>query len=696
MTHHVETKAAAEPQVMPPCQYTCPLHQDIRGYTALVAQGRLDEAAALIRETNPLPSICGTICAHPCESKCRRLAVDDALSIRGLKRYVMENAPNAYAPKKPAPSKGKKVAIIGSGPAGLTAAHDLAMMGYKVTIFERTEDFGGAVRWGVPSYRLPLETIKKDIEAIAAMGVEFKANMDLGKNLTIDDLEKQGYNAIILAMGLPDSRGLPIPNNNHQDVLMALPFLRAAREGKSLIRKGANVVVIGSGNVAMDVARTARRLGAGKIRIACLEKRHEMPASPWEIEEAIEEGIEMDHCGWGPNAVMVDASGRITGLQCRECVCVFDEQKRFNPKYNDQNLSIAEGDTIIFAIGQGAIINYLKDMNVALNERGQLIVNPKTFMTSRKGVFSCGEVAKGPGLAVEAMAHARKAAKAVAAYLEGVPVPEEEPLVCLPELEEGVRSEVKHQERQELHLLEVEERIDNFTPIEAGFTPEEAVREARRCLSCGAGAEWIRGKCAFCLNCVRVCPFGVPVVTAGGRVDIRFEQCQACGICYPACPGDAIGFRMTGVAEVQPRMQLALKEARSHKKTGPIVLVLYCDFDAYDVTNLRQVTKEKHKGTALVSLPCLAKMKALDVLRAFEYGADGVLVIGCPNNDCTYPHGEEWATKHVAEAKRLLAEMGLDGRVELQFISGLKLDEFDKAVAEFTKKVNPPTAGAKK
>lgn len=686
MTHHVETQAAAEPRVMPPCQYTCPIHQDIRGYIALVAQGRLDEAAALIRQDNPLPSICGTICAHPCEDKCRRVQVDDALSIRGLKRYVMENAPNPYAPKTPAPSRGKKVAVIGSGPAGLTAAHDLALKGYGVTVFERSEDYGGAVRWGVPSYRLPVESIRKDVDAIAALGVEFKTGRELGRNLTLDGLQEEGYDAVVLAMGLSDSRGLPIPNNDHQDVLMALPFLKAARNGHSMIRKGANVVVIGSGNVAMDVARTAVREGASKVRIACLEKRHEMPASPWEIEEGLEEGIEMEHCGWGPNAVVVDEEGCVCGLECRECTSVFDESGRFNPSYNDENLSVAEGDTIIFAIGQGAILDYLKDMNVALNERGQLIVDPKTFMTSREGVFSCGEVAKGPGLAVEAMAHARRAANSVAAYLEGEPVPEEEPLETLPDLDENTRSQVKRQDRQELHLLPVEERIDNFVPIETGFTEAEAVKEARRCMSCGAGAEWIRGKCAFCLNCVRVCPYGVPVVTEANRVDIRIDQCQGCGICFPACPGDAIGFRMLGVAEIQPRMKVAIEEAKS-RNGAQTVLVVYCDFDAYDVTDLRQIMKEKHAGKALVGIPCLAKLKALDLIRAFEFGADGVLVIGCPDNECTYQEGEYWGRKRVAEAKKLLAELGMADRLDIHFVNGLDLDQFDAAVGEFAEKI---------
>lgn len=686
MSYHVKTHTASEPQVMPPCQHRCPLHQDIRGYIALVAQGRLDEAADLIRRDNPLPSICGAICAHPCEEECRRLTVDDALSIRGLKRYVMENAPNPYAPKKIAPSTGKKVAIIGSGPGGLTASHDLALAGHKVTIFERAEDFGGAVRWGVPSYRLPVEIIKNDIDAIRDMGVEFKTGVELGKNLTLDDLEKQGYHAVMLMMGLSDSRGLPITNKDHKDVLMALPFLQEARLGNSLIKKGANVIVIGSGNVAMDVARTAVRFGAGKVKIACLEKPHEMPASPWEIEEAIEEGIEMDFCGWGPNAVKVNEKGNICGLECRECCSVFDEKGKFNPTYNDQNLKIAEGDIVIFAIGQGSIINYLKDMGIKLNERGLLSIDPKTFMTNRKGVFSGGEIIKGPGPAVAAMAHARQVAKAVDAYLRGIEPPEEVEPVTFGKLEETTRAEVKHQERQELTLLPVQDRIDNFSPIETGFSSEQAVREARRCMSCGAGAEWIRGKCAFCLNCVRVCPYGVPVITDSSRIDIRFDQCQGCGICFPACPGDAIGFRMLGVAEIQPRIKVAIDQAKS-RNGSPVVLILYCDFDAYDVTNLRQKMKEKHAGKALVGIPCLAKLKALDLMRAFEYGADGVLVIGCPNKECTYQDGEFWGKRRVTEAKKLLHELGLAERLDIQFLTGLNLDQFDTAVTEFAVKI---------
>lgn len=682
----IAVKAAAGRVVMPPCQYRCPIHQDVRGYIALAAQGRLDEAAGLIRRDNPLPSICGTICAHPCEEDCRRRSIDSALSIRGLKRYVMENAPNPYAQEETALPTGKKVAVIGSGPGGLTAAHDLALAGHSVIVFEHSEDIGGAVRWGVPSYRLPLETIRKDVDAIRAMGVEFKTEMELGVNMTIDDLERQGYDAIMLMMGLSESRDLPIANRKHGDVLMALPFLRAARQGESLIRPGASVVVIGSGNVAMDVARTAVRFGAGKVRIVCLEKSHEMPASPWEIEEAVEEGVEMDFCGWGPTGVSLDEEGKVCGLECRECCTVFDEAGRFSPTYNDENVRIAEGDTVIFAIGQGSTLGYLKDMGIELTERGLLRIDPRTFMTNRRGVFSAGEIIKGPGAAVEAMAHSRKAARSVDAYLRGAAPPDKEEPVTIGELDETTRALVKRQERQELPLLKVADRITSFNEIESGFTPEQAVREARRCMSCGAGAEWIQDKCAFCLNCVRVCPYEVPVLTGDGRIDIRFDQCQGCGICYPACPGDAIAFRMLGVAEVQPRIRLAIDEARS-RNGGPVILVLYCDFDVYDVTDLRQSTKGKHAGKALVGIPCVAKLKAIDIMRAFEYGADGVLVIGCPDDECTYEGGGYWGGRRVLEAKRLLDELGIGDRLEIRQISGLNLDRFDAVVADFADRV---------
>ena len=226
---------------MPPCQNACPIHQDVRGYIALMAQGRFDEAMALIRDTNPLPSICASICAHPCEEQCRRGEIDKALAIRGLKRFIVENSGERQVTRLPAEVRDGNIAIIGSGPAGLTAAHDLAIMGYRVTVFEREDAVGGAIRLAIPAYRLPISTIQCDIDAIAALGVEFRTGVELGKDLTLDGLKEEGYRAILLSMGLPESRSLPIPGVELEGVLLALPFLTAARNGESLIRPGAEV-----------------------------------------------------------------------------------------------------------------------------------------------------------------------------------------------------------------------------------------------------------------------------------------------------------------------------------------------------------------------------------------------------------------------------------------------------------------------
>ena len=683
--------ASVASPVFPPCQNTCPIQQDVRGYIALIAQGKLDEALALIRETNPLPSICATICAHPCEDKCRRSEIDKALSIRGLKRFVVENAGNSKVFEMPAVTRGQKVAVIGSGPSGLTAAYDLAMMGYQVTVFEREDVVGGAVRIAVPAYRLPASTIQRDIDAIAAIGVEFKTKVELGKNLTLDALTDDGYRAVLLSLGLPESRSIPIPGIDMEGVLLALPFLKAARNGRSLIEPGVDVIVVGGGNVAMDVARTARRLGAGAIRVVCLESRKEMPASPWEIEEAIEEGIEIDYWSKGPNRIL-GYNGQITGLECKACLSVFDEQRRFNPTFCEEDLTVVKGNVVILSIGQGANISYLKDMGVELNQRGQIVYDPRTLATSRDAIFACGEVVTGPGLAVDAMASGRKAALAIARYLEGAELPalEPEPLVVGDLLDE-TKENITRQERQEVPLLRVEERQDNFTPIELGYTAEMAAREARRCLSCGAGAVWIMGKCSFCLNCVRVCPYGVPVVADFGRIDIRLDQCQACGICYGACPANAIAFKMPGVEDIQARMKAAVQNVMS-EKTDSAVLALYCIFDIYDHTDLRRI-EEKHTGTALVSIPCLSKIKVADLLKAFEFGADGVLLIGCPSEECAYEQGDAWAERRVSEAKRLLTEIGLDAeRLELHCVSGIQPQALDSMLEEFTNKIKGMSA----
>jgi len=271
----------------------------------------------------------------------------------------------------------------------------------------------------------------------------------------------------------------------------------------------------------------------------------------------------------------------------------------------------------------------------------------------------------------------------VATYLEGgVFTPPQYP-ISMEALVDSTVEKVKHQDRNEVPLLDVKVRHDNFVPIEIGYDECTAIKEARRCLSCGAGARWIRGKCVYCLTCVRVCPYDVPVVTPSGIIDIRFDQCQACGICYTACPANAIEFAMPGVQELSNRMEAALQQA------GPgAILALYCDFGACDGSKLRSMMKEKHPKAALVSIPCIAKISINDLIMAFELGADGVLVAGCGSDDCVYQNGELWGQCRVDAAKVLLVEAGLEAaRLHMHYVDGLQVDEFNKVLSEFTSKI---------
>ena len=412
-----------------------------------------------------------------------------------------------------------------------------------------------------------------------------------------------------------------------------------------------------------------------------------MPASPWEIDEAMEEGVEIDYCSQGPNRI-VGRNGKVIGLECKACLCVFDEEGRFNPSFCEEDLCLVKGDAIILSIGQGANIDYLADMGVGLNQRGQLMYDRKSLSTSRDGVFACGEVITGPGLAVEAMASARYAALAIAHYLEGTEHSSMPQPSVMGDLVDTVKAAVRQQARREVPLLDPEQRRDNFIPIELGYTGVMAICEARRCLSCGAGAVWVEDKCAFCLNCVRVCPYEVPVITESGSIDIRVEQCQACGICYGSCPGNAIAFSMLGVEDVQSRMEIVLQNTLAVGDDSAI-LVLCCAFDIYDSASLRTMMAEKYAGMAYLALPCLAKLKAIDMLRAFEFGAGGVLVVGCPAKECSYQEGEAWVKRRVNEAKTLLAQTGLDqDRLGLHYVSGIELDEFDHALAGFRERIS--------
>jgi NADPH-dependent glutamate synthase beta subunit-like oxidoreductase/coenzyme F420-reducing hydrogenase delta subunit/NAD-dependent dihydropyrimidine dehydrogenase PreA subunit len=629
--------------VMPPCQATCPIHQDVRGYLAAIATGDFSRSLDLVKETNPLPSICATICSHPCENECRRGQADKALSIRALKRVAVENG-GPLAPPAKAAATGKKVAVIGSGPAGLTTAHDLAAMGHQVIVFEKEEVPGGAVMNYIPLYRLPRDLISRDIANIQALGVDIQTGKALGKDLAVDGLKQQGYQAVVLSMGLPLSRGLNIPGADNEDVLLTLPFLKAVNHEGYRLPEGKTVIVVGGGNVAIDTARAALRAGAKAIKMVCLESSDEMPAYPWEIDEAAEEGIEMN-CSWGPKQIIVQ-NGRVSVLECMGVKSVFDDQGRFNPTFYEDRCTLIYGDIIILAIGQASDVSWLPQQGVGLNERGQLAYDPDTMATNSDGVFACGEVVTGPGSAVRSMSQGRKAALAVDAYLRGEHFTFEEP-VSLPRLDEGVKSHVKAVDRNTVPLMEVDRRISCFELVDLGYTAEMGVKEARRCLNCGNGAQLIEGKCVACLTCVRVCPYGVPVVGEAGKIDIRVDQCQACGICVGECPANAISFRMAEVEDIPQRLEAALSGGNNKREA-----VFFCAYNRHYLGGVDTI--------GMVGIPCLGKIDVQHILKAAALGADRVFLVGCTQEDCPYQKSLVWAQRRVDTARNILREAGLD------------------------------------
>ncbi len=690
MTHHDNHDLALE-SIHPPCQSACPLHQGVRDYLLAIATGDFDRALAIIKETNPLPFVCGTICAHHCEDECRRNDVDKSPSIRGLKRFALENGKAKVSPPADEPDVKGKVAVIGAGPSGLTAAFDLARRGAEVTVFDREKSAGGAVRHYIPLYRLPDEAIDQDIDEINEQGVEFKFGVELGKDITIEQLEQEGYKSILLALGLPVSRGLDIPGADGEGVLYALPFLKAVKREGFKFEGSPTVVVIGGGNVAMDVARSAIRAGAAKVKLSCLECDEEIPAFEWELEEAKEEGVEFN-TSRGPDAI-VRENGSIAALEVVECTAVFDEQGRFSPQLNVDHREALEGDFVIFAIGQGGDPEPLRN-EIEIDDRGRVVFNPNKMTTSREGVFSCGEMITGPGSAVEAMGNGRLAARAVAAYLKGEDFDsarieyEEKPV--LDKLDDKVAAEVYPMERYEIPMISPEERVRHFKQAELGYDLDTALCEARRCLTCAAGAVQDEDLCVHCLTCVRVCPYDVPVVSEESKVVVRNEQCQACGLCISYCPVYAISFRAPYVEEAVASIEPAVEKMVAGRNGDPSVLAITCSYGAFARPEF--VNKE-FKNIGVVRYPCVGKLDTAHLLKAVEAGADKVVVVGCKDSDrfeCQYKDVNYWSARKAVHGADLMEMLGLEREsIAYTEISGQEIERFEQLVAEALVKPEP-------
>jgi len=405
-----------------PCTAACPGGIDIPSYLSQIREGDLPQAARTLLRNNPLPSVTGRVCPHFCEQECNRGDFDESVSIRDIERfigdYTLENAGKII--QAPGTDSGKKVAIIGSGPAGLSAAYYLRMSGHNVTVFERMKEAGGMLAYVIPPYRLPKDIVRRVVKAIENTGVEFKCNVDVGKDITLDEL-KQDFDSVLIANGVwnPISIGL----EGEESTRFGLEFLTNINLGVREV-PGKKVLVVGGGNAAIDVAVSALRLGAKEATMVCLESREEMPALPWEIEQALEQGVKVMNC-WGPHRVL-KSDGKVKGMELVRCTSVFDKQGCFAPTYDSGIKDTVEADQIMMAVGYAADFSFIKPGSPLKVEGGLIKVDPETQATSVPGVFAGGAITHGPATVIEAIAAGRRAATAMDIYLNGGRAPTED------------------------------------------------------------------------------------------------------------------------------------------------------------------------------------------------------------------------------------------------------------------------------
>ncbi|NLJ76453.1 MAG: FAD-dependent oxidoreductase [Peptococcaceae bacterium] len=597
--------------LLPPCTDACPVHTDVRGYLAAITRRDYLEAYRLIRANNPFPSVCAWVCQHPCEDSCRRAAIDAPLSIRGLKRFVVETVGPVFNFSK-VPDSGYKVAIVGAGPAGLTAAHELVRCGHQVVVYDRLSAPGGHLLTSLPAYRLPAMALQRDIEAIKAAGVKILCGREVGKDISLDRI-RESNDAVILSTGLWLGKGLNLPGFDHPDIIKALPFLRAVYSDKKPV-VGSRVVVIGGGDVAMDSARTALRLGASGVRVVCLESRGEMPASITEIEDGEAEGVVIQ-AGYGPVGLVLE-KGLIKGITVQKILSLSDQEGKFAPVYEPDSLVTIPATTVILSIGQVGDNSLLRQYLPESYCGGSL---SDAIASHVKGIFICGEMADGPGSAISAIASGRRTAELVKRYLEGKDgIPAAPPSTVVGTLPDGVAKKIPRMERQEMALLPPEERKKNFAPYEIGFDETAALLEAGRCLQCGQGATVNNEKCVACLNCLRLCPYDVPAV--GDHAIISVEGCLVCGVCAAVCPAGAINLPSLDNKEFQ-----GLLAPFSPNKDVALFACGGSEIDRLDQADFNR--DQVFARMRIIKVPTPGSLRLEWLLKVFENGAAGVVIV---------------------------------------------------------------------
>ncbi len=596
------------------CQNACPVHTDARGYVRAIAEGRFEDAYLIARGPNPLASICGRVCGAPCEAACRRKDIDSAISIRALKRFVtdrfgghldeptrsplnlirrlIDHAASRGSSRSeevaafrqflsnqelPANRGGEKVAIIGSGPAGLAAAHDLALMGFRPTVYEMEPVPAGMLAVGIPEYRLPRDLIVAEVDFIRALGVEFICNTQVGRDVSLKEIRAQ-HRATIVAVGLKRSRSLPIPGSDGAGILGGMELLRDVALGRETDLAG-QVVVIGGGNVAYDVARTVirqtgvdvsrtalRRPGVCAVHLCSLESLDELPADDAEIIEGDQEGV-IRHHSLGPKEILLDNEKRVRGVVFQRCIRVFDDLKRFAPQFDESDLVTLPADRVIWAIGQRPDLSFMETAgDIEMTERGLPRYDPATMRTTAADVFVSGDIAHGPRLLIDAVASGKQVARSIFEYVYGRKLEADVHLVHL-EIPDYVREpDYEKLKRTPVPTLSPEQRIKGQQlQVEVGYDESQAVREGCRCLDCGVNTVFDSDKCILCGGCADVCPEVCLEIVSLDRMEgdeslqrtlserlgdengsqfsaiIKDEtKCIRCALCAERCPVGAI------------------------------------------------------------------------------------------------------------------------------------------------------------
>ena len=497
-----------------PCKTACPAHIAVQGYLKMAAQGRYKEALALIKKENPFPAVCGRVCNRRCEDACTRGTVDQAVSIDAVKKFIAQkdlDSETRYIPPVVQPSNRgpfeEKIAIIGAGPAGLSCAYYLAEKGYSPTVFEKNSRPGGMLVYGIPSYKLEKDVVDAEIDVIRQMGVEIKCGIEVGKDITLDELRAQGYKAFYIAIGCQGGRSAGIPGEDTPGVMSAVEFLRKAAEDSSYPLKG-KTVVIGGGNVAIDVARTSGRCGSDQVAMYCLEPRNMMPASEEEIAEALEENVSIE-CGWGPKEI-VSENGKVKAVVFKKCVSVFDNDGNFAPEYDEANTITVECDNVFLSIGQSIVWgDLLKGSKVELGRGAAAVADSLTYQTAQPDIFVGGDVYTGPKFAIDAIAAGKEGAVSLHRFVQ--------PNTSLTigrnrrdfiELDKNniVLDSYDTSSRQEAGMDESIDYHKSFRDAHKTLTEQQVKIETSRCLGCGASVV-DTNKCIGCGLCTTKCEF---------------------------------------------------------------------------------------------------------------------------------------------------------------------------------------------